>query len=273
MYKLVAIDLDGTLLDNNKEISDKNKEVLSQAIKKGVKIVICSGRIYAGARLYAKQVKTDAPVIACNGAIITENINGKVIYSNCLKLEDCLSINSICKKHGVYYHVYAGDTMFTEKLGFTSLKYYEKNKTLPPEDRVKIEVVKDMEYTLRTVDGEVSKFVIISDDAVALKAVRNEMEQLSEVDIMSSNFDNFEVMNKGVNKGAALKQLSEMLNINPEEMMAIGDNENDISMLEYAGLSVVMDNGEKIVKEIADYITTDNNKDGVAQAIEKFILK
>ncbi|HEY5586778.1 MAG TPA: Cof-type HAD-IIB family hydrolase [Ruminiclostridium sp.] len=273
MYRLVAIDLDGTLLDENKEISDRNKKVISLAIEKGVKIVICSGRIYSGAKLYAKQVGSKDPIIACNGAIISEDINGKVIYTNNLATEDCLKIIDICHKYDNYYHIYAGDTMLTEKLGFTSLKYFEKNETLPPEDKIDIEILENMADKIRSIQGQVLKFVVVTDDLEKLKRIRDEIEQIPSVDVMSSYYDNFEVMNKGVSKGAALKRLSELLGISAEEMIAIGDNENDISMLEYAGLGVAMDNGEDCAKGAAQYVTAANNQDGVAQAIEKFVLK
>lgn len=272
MYKLVAIDLDGTLLDMNKEVSERNKKALALAREKGVKIVVCSGRVYIGARLYAKQIGSVDPIIACNGAIITDRLDGKIIYSDNLDTEVCIKINEICQKHGVYYHVYAGDTMLTERLGFTSERYFERNKFLPPEDRVDIEVVENMETKLRAIPGKVLKFVIVTDDPEQLRRVRKDMEQLEEVDVMSSNYDNFEVMNKGVSKGAALERLSSVLDIPASQMMAIGDNENDISMFEYAGLSVAMANGESIAKAAAKYITEANDDDGVAHAIEKFIL-
>ncbi len=273
MYKLVAIDLDGTLLDSSKEISSRNKKAIASAIEKGVQIVICSGRVYSGARLYAKQVGSKDPIIACNGAIITENVDGRVIYSNYLHTEDCMKINEIFHKNDLYFHVYAGDTMYTEKLGFTSLKYFEKNKSLPKEDRVDIEIVEDMGVKLKSISGKVLKFVAVSDNKEQLKKARYEIEQLPNVDVMSSNYDNFEVLQKGVNKGAALKKVSEYLKVLPSEMIAIGDNENDISMFKYAGLSVAMENGEDFAKDAAQYVTAANNDDGVAKAIERFILE
>ncbi|MDF2987614.1 MAG: HAD-superfamily hydrolase, subfamily [Eubacterium sp.] len=273
MYKLVAIDLDGTLLDTNKEITQRNKKVISMAIEKGIKIVICSGRVYTGARLYAKEIGSKDPIIACNGAIITEKIDGRVIHSEYLDTEVCLRINEICQRHGVYYHVYAGDTMLTEKLGFTSKKYFERNSFLPPEDRVDIEVVENMDTRLKNIPGTVLKFVIVTDDSGLLRRVRKDMEQLAGVDVMSSNYDNFEVMKKGVSKGAALERLSSILGIPASQMIAIGDNENDISMFEYVGLGIAMENGEAVAKAAAKYVTAANDRDGVAYAIEKFILE
>jgi Cof subfamily protein (haloacid dehalogenase superfamily) len=272
MYKLVAIDLDGTLLNAEKEVSERNKKAIELAIEKGVRIVICSGRVFTGARLYAKQVGSIDPVIACNGAIISENIDGKVLYSNVMRIDDCLRVIDICRKNDIYFHVYAGDVMMTEKLGFTSLKYFEKNKMLPPEDRVQIEIVSDIAEKVKEVKDKVSKVVVVNNDIELLGRTRGEIVQMEGIDVMSSNFDNFEVMNKGVNKGAALKKLSEILGIAPSEMIAIGDNENDISMLKYAGMGVAMGNGEDIAKEVSQYITASNDNDGVAQAIERFVL-
>ena len=272
MYKLVAIDLDGTLLDMNKEISVRNKQAIKKAMEKGVRVVICSGRVYTGARLYAKEIGSLDPIIACNGAIITNGIDGDIVYSVYMETEVALKVNSICQRHGIYYHVYAGDTMLTERLAFTSQKYYERNRFLPPEDRVDIEVVTSMEAKLKAMPDKVLKFVIVSDQPQLLKKVRQEMEQLTEVDVMSSNYDNFEVMKKGVSKGTALERLSDLLNIPANMMVAIGDNENDISMFDYAGLSIAMGNGEPEAKAAAKYVTEANDEDGVAKAIEKFIL-
>ncbi len=272
MYKLVAIDLDGTLLNSDKEISERNKTAIHLAQEKGVKVVVCSGRVYAGARLYAKQLESKDPIIACNGAVISENVNGRVLYSSYINKEKCLEIIDVCRKHDIYYHIYAGDTMLTERLGHTSLRYFEKNKSLPEQDRVDIEVVKSMTDKIKSDTDNVLKFVMVTSEVEQLMKLRKEVMQITNIDVMSSWFDNIEIVNKGVSKGAALKRLSEILDIPAEEMIAIGDNENDISMLNYAGLGIAMDNGEACAKAAAQYITSSNNEDGVAEAIEKFIL-
>ncbi|ACL76549.1 Cof-type HAD-IIB family hydrolase [Ruminiclostridium cellulolyticum] len=272
MYRLVAIDLDGTLLDKNKEISERNKIAIHMAKEKGVKIVICSGRVYSGARIYAKQLGIMDPIIACNGAIIRENADGKVIYSNYMHTDDCLKILDIFHENSIYFHVYAGETMLTERLDYNSLKYYERNKALHAKDRVEIDIVTDMEKRLKELDGKVLKLVAVSDDSELLATVRKKLSIVETVDVTSSNYNNFEVVNKGVNKGKALERLSNMLKIPYREIIAIGDNENDIPMFDFAGLGVAMGNGEDCAKEAADYITATNTEDGVAKAIEKFIL-
>ena len=272
MYKLIAIDLDGTLLNNNKEISQRNMQAIALAKNKGVRVIVCSGRVYMGARLFAKQLELTDPIIACNGAKISQNKDGKELFAQHICKEACLEIIDLCHKHNVYYHIYADDIMLSEKMEFATLKYYERNKQLMPEDRVEIEIVADMKRKILTMQQNVLKFVIISQNDDVLAKIRREAHLISQVDVMSSNYDNFEIVDKGVSKGEALKFLSKELGIAPEEMIAIGDNENDISMLKYAGLGIAMDNGEQCAKDIAQYITATNEEDGVALAIEKFIL-
>ena len=102
---------------------------------------------------------------------------------------------------------------------------------------------------------------------------KEELKKYEDLEVVSSSPSNFEVMNKGTSKGRAVKVLADILNINREEVMCLGDSENDLSMIEFAGLGVAMGNAEEFLKEKADYITDTNENDGVAKAIEKFILE
>lgn len=272
MYKLVAIDLDGTLLDSRKMISDENKEAIKNAINAGVNILICSGRIYAGAKIFGKEVGTRLPVITCNGARIKDMDTDEVIYSKSLNLETCRSIVDVCHDMGIYYHVYLGDTMFTEQLAHSSLFYWKKNKELPIESRVSIEVVDDIQYYLEKYPDDISKVIVISDVPEELSKTRKELQKVKGIEIMSSYYNNIEIMTQGVSKGKALKFMAERYGIKQEEVIAMGDNENDLSMIEYAGLGVAMANGEDYVKEAADFVTLSNDDNGVAYAINKFVL-
>lgn len=272
MYKLIAIDLDGTLLNSNKRISDENKEAIRSAIASGVHVVVCSGRIYAGARIFGQEIGTKLPLITCNGARIKDMETEEVIYSRPLQFKTCEKIIDVCQKNDVYYHIYVGDIMYTEKLAFSSLFYWNRNKELPKENRVEIQVVDNMKCQLKDKAEDISKVVVICDNPQKLSETREEISRIKDLEIMSSNFDNFEIMNGGVSKGHALKYMAEKYGISREEVMAIGDNENDMSMLEYAGLAIAMANGEDYVKEICDYVTLSNNENGVAFAINKFVL-
>lgn len=272
MYKLVAIDLDGTLLNSKKRISEKNKGAIKKAIEAGVQVVVCSGRIYTGAKIFGKEIGTKLPLITCNGARIKDMNTNEVLFCKTLDVDVCKQVVDICKKEDVYFHTYIEDTMFTEKLEYSSLFYWERNKELPIKDRIDIQLIPCMKEVLGKHPNDISKLVIISNDLEKLAKVRKIVEQVQGVLAMSSNFDNFEVMNSEVSKGAALKFLAEKYGIKREEVIAIGDNENDLSMLEYAGLPISMANAEAYVKEVSLYVTLSNNEDGVAHAIEKFVL-
>lgn len=272
MYRLVAVDLDGTLLNSEKRISEEDKRVIKQAIDKGVKVVVCSGRIYAGARIFARQLGIGEPLIACNGAIIRDMATEELLYSDSMENEDCYRAMDICRKEGIYFHIYVGDTMYTERLDFSSLFYWQKNQTLPEKDRVDIRLVESTSEVLRNSRVAASKIVAVSDDPELLGQTREKVEKIETVEVMSSASNNFEIMNRGVSKGNALRFLSERLGIGKEEIVAIGDNENDYSMIQFAGLGIAMQNAEASVKEIADYITLSNNESGVAEAIRRFIL-
>ncbi|MCX8130394.1 MAG: Cof-type HAD-IIB family hydrolase [Clostridia bacterium] len=272
MYKLIAIDLDGTLLNSNKQISQKNITYIKYAIDRGIKVIICSGRIFAGARIFAKQMSIAEPLIACNGAIIKDMNSEEVLYYNSMNIGDCLNVIDMCHAENVYFHIYIGDTMYTEKLEFSSLFYWNKNKELSEDEKVDIKLVGNIERIVENCKAPVSKFVVISEDLKQLKRIREKVCTLDTIEVVSSNYNNFEVMNNGVNKANALKFLAGKMGIKREEIVAIGDNENDYSMIEYAGFGVAMENAEEKIKSIADFITLSNDQDGVAHIIKKIVL-
>ena len=272
MYKLLALDLDGTLLNSDSEISEGNKEAIKDALNRNIKIIICSGRIFKGARIFARQVDLKDPLIACNGALIKKTDTEKVLYDNPLSLEDSLKIVDICHEKDLYFHAYAGNVMYTERFDFNMSFYWNLNQKLQPRDRVDISIVGDFSEMLCKNQMRVSKFVVVSNDEGILSRARDKVAAINTVEVMSSKRGNFEVVNFGVNKGKALKYISDLLGIKREEIIAIGDNENDHSMIRFAGLGVAMGNAEEKIKEIADYITSSNDQDGVAEVIKRFIL-
>lgn len=272
MYKLIAVDLDGTLLNSNKRISKRNKDAIKKAIEKGVHVVVCSGRIYAGAKIFGAEIGTNLPLITCNGARIKDMKTEEVIYSRPMDVILCKRIVDILQEEKVYFHTYIEDIMYTERLGFSSLFYWERNKELPEDERVDIRVIACTKEVLNKYPDDISKMVVICEDLEKLAKVRARIEDIDGVQVLSSNFDNFEIMDARVSKGNALKFLADRYDVKQEEVIAIGDNENDLSMLEYAGLSIAMANGEDYVKDICKYVTLSNNEDGVAYALEKFVL-
>jgi len=272
MYKMIAIDLDGTLLNSNKEISQENKKYIKYAVEKGIKVLICSGRIYAGAKVFAEQLAIEGPMVVCNGAMIRDVKTDKVYYSNMLSKEDCVRVVDLLSKEGIYFHTYIDDVMYAEKLDYAALYYMIKSKDLRSDFRVDVKVVESVKDVIINSTYEPAKIVVMSSELEELNRVRRYVEDIDTIEVVSSNYDNFEILNRGVSKGKALEIVSQEFNIDRKEILAIGDNENDCSMLEYAGFSVAMGNAEDKVKKICDFVAPSNDEDGVAYAIKKFVL-
>ncbi len=267
-YNMLILDLDGTILDDQKKIPEQNKVAVKKLIDSGIKVIVCSGRIFKGARYYAKELGVKDPVIACNGALIRTMPDNKLLFLNTLRDEESRKVIEICKANNIYLHAYIGEVMVTEQLKYTSLIYSERNKELDDEDRIDIRVVRDLGEYFEQQGVPVSKFVIISDHSTYLKKVREIICKINSIEIASSSFDNFEVMNKGVSKGIAIEFLCNYFKIPISQTVAIGDNENDINMLKTVGFAIAMGNAVPELKQIAHYITDTNENYGVAKAIE-----
>ncbi|KUO71956.1 MAG: hypothetical protein APF77_04625 [Clostridia bacterium BRH_c25] len=277
-YKMLVTDMDYTLLNKEKKVSERNKAAVRKAIEKGVHIVVATGRIYTSARVYAKLLGVSTPIIASNGAIIREAVlNSKedterTIYKDNLNVEAVKEMIKLSRKYGIFCHFFTDDTIYAEKLVNVSLRYTEWNKYLGEEDQVRIKIADDIEKAIVQEKVEILKAVVVDGNSEKIQSLRNDIIETGIVSVSQSMKDNLEVMNKGVTKGNAVKMLAQMYGIGREEIIAIGDNENDISMIEYAGLGIAMGNAEESLKKVANHITGDYQEDGVAEAIERFIL-
>lgn len=277
-YKMLVTDMDYTLLNRDKKISERNREAFGKALAKGIHMVVATGRIYTSARVYAKLLGVSTPIIASNGAIIREAVfddpedTEKTIFRDILDKKALREMIRLTHKYGLVGHFFTEDTIYSEQLMNVSLRYTEWNKYLGEEDQVKIRIVDDLEEALLGQDVDILKSVVVDSESEKLRSLRNEISATGLVSVSQSMKDNLEIMNKGVTKGNAVKILAQMYGIDREEIIAIGDNENDISMIEYAGLGIAMGNAEGALKDAADYVTGDYMADGVAEAIEKFLL-
>jgi Cof subfamily protein (haloacid dehalogenase superfamily) len=269
---MLVMDMDYTLLNKEKVVSERNKEAIRKAKEKGVIVVVATGRLYTSAMYYAKLLEIETPVIASNGAIIREHHTNRTLYQNLLPNEVAYKMVELCKKAGLYCHIYTMDTIYSEKLINISYRYTQWNEVLKEEDKIKIQIVPELEKLILMEEGNILKAVVMDNDKDKIQFIRDEIIKTNAVSVSQSLKDNIEVMNMGVSKGNSVRILAEMYGIKREEIVAIGDNENDISMIEYAGLGIAMENGVDKAKAAAKYVTSHHDKDGVADAIEKFIL-
>lgn len=272
MYKLLCTDMDGTLLNSKGKVSEKNLRFIKMAHDKGVKVTICTGRIFTSASYFADLIGVKVPLIAANGAYIREKDREEVIYKSVLGYENCKKVLNVLERYGINPHYNSSSIVFTGKISFVSANYEKANKDLPKDKQIDIRVVDNWEKTFEEYKDEMLKCICIDEDIEKIKKAKEELLEYDDLEVVSSNYNNFEVMCKGVSKGRAVEILAGYYNISKEEVICIGDNENDLSMIKYAGLGVAMGNGEKYVREAADYVTSTNNEDGVAKVIEKFII-
>jgi len=264
-YKLVAIDLDDTLLKDNRTISQKNIEALKQAAEKGVKVILASGRAAESTYYYMEKIGLEFPVIGFNGACIYDGKNKRVLHEMLLDCEVALPIIKHVETLGIHCNVYVDDKIYIQKRNKWS-EFYKENFV---KSSLMVEVGKLSDF----IRFPVLK-ILLADDNEVLLGIKPEMEKIAgnDVNVFFSQPYFLEFTNKYATKGYALKVLAEYYGIRQEEVMAIGDAYNDISMIQYAGLGVCMGNGVDDVKKIADFVTLENDEDGVAHAIERFIL-
>ena len=279
MYKLIFIDLDGTLLNDAKEISEENIKWLNRAYKeKGITTIITTGRQYGFVEdLYKKyNCSFGDYVIASNGAIIKNVKTGDYINKDILNIEEIKVLNSICQEEGLdFIIIYDEKNAYMErKDGNTSKSKIQKDKIYVDNIIELLENNKDIEINIVIIGAEKNEFNNAIKrveknslwDYSPISEYRNKNE---EVDIREYYFD---VMRKGCNKKNAVKKVMDRFGVNHDEIIVIGDGGNDLPMFDYAKLKIAMENGSEALKQKADYITDTNNNDGVAKAIKKFIF-
>ena len=275
-YKLICTDMDGTLLNDKHEISKDNKEALKKAHEQGIVIALTTGRLFASAKAYSDMLGFKVPIIASNGAYIRESDNDKYIFSSTLTNDEVLKIYEILKKNNLSSIFYTHNAAISEKPLPKNHPYIANNKILSINNQIKFCINENMTESFKKYDGEISKAICIVNNKEKLDTlfkVKEELKSMNCFEVVSSNPNNFEIMKKGTSKGKAVKELASILNIKQNEIISFGDNENDLSMIKYAGLGIAMGNASNLLKDNADYITDSNINSGVAKAIKKWCLE
>ena len=268
MYRLIISDLDGTLLRDDHTLSDYTKAVIHRVSKQGIDFMLATGRIFGGATQYAKSLKLNTPILACNGALIKE-AKGKLVYGRPLKEEALEEIFEVLKEMNLYFHCYAEESFYTEKFSSHLFGFYSFNQALPEEERFPM-----VEINPKDLIGKDTIYKVLA--RYSTEEQRQELyDRLSIVpgiSITSSWYDSIDICADQVSKATAIERYAKSKGIDPSEIICFGDNYNDMEMLQYVGLGIAVENSVEALKEIADYVTGTNNEDGVAKAIEKFVF-
>ena len=264
--KLVVSDIDGTLVNSEKELLPQTKNAIDRFIGKGGIFAIASGIPNKGIERYINELdlcNRGGYIISYNGSRITDLSTGKVVYQKNIEVEQVKEIIDIADGLGVPLTTYKDDIAITQK---ANDKYFELEVSIN-----KLEV-KRTNNLLEEIKYPVPKFLITGEPEALEKAEKEMSERLKDVTVFRSEPFFLEITPKNMDKGVALRELGKYLKLDKSEIMACGDGYNDVALVKSAGIGVAMKNAQRPVLEIADYITDSNENNGVGKAIERFAL-
>ncbi len=269
--RLVALDMDGTLLAGDKTLSLVNKNAINRAIKEGIYIIPATGRPLAGLPEKLLENPGIKYAICSNGASILDIKKKEIIYRRDLKKETVLKIIENLRSFDIMPDIFAEGKIMAENRNMKRLSEF----LIPPD---MLSYIRDtrtcvdsiFQYAQETGD-HIEKINLFFKSLEQRKIVEGRLREISGLTLTCSLNQNLEINDKGVNKGEGLKWLTGHLGLSMEQVMACGDSDNDIDMLKAAGLSVAMGNGSDAIKKMADVVTLSNEEDGVYYAMEKYI--
>lgn len=288
MYKFVAIDLDGTLLNSYGEVTEENRNAIKNAVNNGIEVVLASGRTISSVENLASELGANNYIISGNGAVIYDVKKKNIIYNKFLNKRQVKEIAKICEENSIFYNVYSEEEIITKSLNYNVLFYHKENIKKNEDKRTKINIVQDInEYISKSDNSNYLKITICEENKVIFNSIIRKIKQIQGLDVLDTAYMSrkvikngtnevpisyyyTEITNENVNKWSAIEWLINKLEIEPEEVIAIGDNINDKEMIEGAGLGVMMANSSPLMKIKADVITKNNNESGVAKIFKIF---
>ena len=266
-YKLLVLDLDGTLTNNRKEITAHTLATLLKAQEKGLKIVLASGRPTYGVAPLANKLQMDkyeGYILSYNGGEIIDWKTGELMYKNLLNNEVLPYLYQCAKDNDFAIVTYDGEFVLTEN---------PEDEYVKKEAHLNAMKIKKVDNFLEAIRHPIAKCLIVGEQNRLAQLEKEMHEHLKdEMGVFRSEPYFLELVPKGIDKAKSLSVLLDETGMTKEEMIAVGDGFNDLSMIKYAGLGVAMANAQEVVKENADFITLSNEEDGVAHVVDKYIL-
>jgi Cof subfamily protein (haloacid dehalogenase superfamily) len=265
-YKLLALDVDGTLLGEDLVIIDEVRHAIAAAQQAGVIVTLATGRMFRSVVRIARELGLQGPVICYQGAMVRNIETGEMIYHKPIELEYARRFLDYAAARGYHVNAYVDDHLRVAKLN-EEARYYSELSSVPAEE------IGDLRDFIVSPDRCPTKLVIITEEDNTLRVVADLQEIFGENLYITRSHPRFaEAVNPECSKGAALAALATSLNIQPHEVIAVGDNNNDLPMLEWAGMGIAVGTANPIVRERARYVTKGGIGHGVLEAVEKFIL-
>lgn len=262
-YKMLVLDMDDTLLTDDHKISEENKEMLFKAQELGVYVVLASGRPTPAMTAYAKELKLDdSYMISYNGAVITDLKEDKIIFEQTLSQQQIHELYDYSLKSKTHIITYVDGKIVSE----TDSEYIEVERTITGLEHDKVPSFKNK------VKSSAIKCILLEEPGYLKEVEKDLKTAMPHLSVCMSKPFFLEVAQNGIDKGASIKFLAEKLNILQSEIIAVGNAGNDLTMIEYAGLGVWVDNVTPELRDKGDVIVASNNDHGVAEVVRRFIL-
>lgn len=262
--KMIASDMDDTLLNDDRQISPRNLAAIKKALSAGIVFTLATGRMYRSIKPFAEQLHLDVPLISYNGALVKGALS-EVVYANYpLNLKTALAALAYCKEKNYYVQVYLDEELLVKEENEFS-RMYSRISGVPTT------AVGEEVYHITKAPHKLLLMTESKDFMAAWQDVETRFK--GRIDVTSSKDNFLELMEPGVNKWVAVKTLADSYGIKPEEIMCIGDSNNDLAMIRNAGLGVAVANAKPQVQQAAKLITASNHNDGVALAIENILTQ
>lgn len=268
--KLVVFDLDGTLLTSKSKISHQSKQAIDTLKKKGIKIAIASGRIFSMLKNFYETLELKDFVISSNGAAIDDLSSDRPIQQLFADTKDAKNVVEFCLKNRIECNILKRDACYFQPYSERIAKFNLYNAHAKEEQSEEIKIILYDE----SIDdyGHIEKLLIYETDPLKTEKVMDFVESNTELIHMTSGIGYTDISSRGVSKGEAVIKIAEYMNISLEQVCVFGDYDNDISMLDVAGIAVVMANGTKNTLKHADFITLSNDDEGIAYAIKELLI-
>lgn len=272
MIKLAATDLDGTLISSNGEISNENFEAMENAMNNGLYVVPTTGRSFYEMPESLREKKTYTHCICSNGAVIFDR-NGKEIWKSTFSKAETMELFSILSEYDTMIEVYTKGTPVTEKSKLTKESYihYRVEENYHDVLTATRKGTENLESFLMENDEGAEMFNIFFSDADERKEAFERIGKLNNVELTTSMESNMEILQRSVNKGSSLTMLCEKLNVKKEEVMAMGDSRNDLTLLSAAGTALAVANACDDLKQVADEVICSCDESAMAYALSRFV--
>jgi Cof subfamily protein (haloacid dehalogenase superfamily) len=270
-YRLVALDLDGTLLDSSLQIRRQTIDALHRIRQQGVQVMIVTGRHHTATHAYWHQLGLELPAICCNGTYLYDFRHRRPLAGNPLTRQEAAELLAIFRKHPVHAMVYVADAMVCEKDSPHLDGLRRWSASLPETIRPRLEFVDSFERLIEETET-IWKFLAACEEIQALEAFESAVGAHSAFSCVRSASNRVDIARGGNTKGQRLQEYIAQLGILPEEVIAFGDQNNDKEMLELAGLGVAMGNSREEIRDCADWVTGTNDSDGIADVLHRFVL-